>query len=197
VAPAEELVVTRKNGVLLLVAAACFGPFFVAVILFYGPWSHDWLPKLPGTREWISPPIALPQDWRADLAAQLPPVHRWSLIYAKMAACDAICAEDLTRMRQVQRALARDADRVEVVFADLGAGNPPPQIAGEPLEVRRLAGEARDQLRAALGEERLEAGSVLLADSRGDLVLSYPRDVAQRELLRDLKRLLSGTGTDQ
>jgi len=196
-APSPAGVVTRKTGVLLLVAAACFGPFVVALVLFYGPWSYDWLPKLPGSREWIAPSIALPPEWRAELAAQVPPAHRWSLIYAKIKPCDATCAGDLLRLRQVQRALARDADRVDVVFADLGAGVSPPQIAGEPpLDVRTLVGEARDELRAALGVERLEAGRVLIADSRGQLVLSYPPDIAQRELLRDLKRLLSGTGTD-
>ena len=116
---------------------------------------------------------------------------------AVLAACDAACAADLTRLRQVQKALGRDADRVDVVFADLGAGISPPQTPGEPpLEVRTLTGASRDRLRAALGAERLAMGRVLLADSRGDLVLSYPPDVAQRELLRDLKRLLSGTGTD-
>jgi hypothetical protein len=188
--------VTRKKGVLLLVAAACFGPFFVAMVLFYSPWSHDWLPQLPGSREWIAPPIALPPEWRAELAGPTPLVHRWSMIYAKMAACDAVCAEDFARLRQVQKALARDADRVAVVFADLGSGSPPPPVSGDPIEVRALAGDVRDELRAALGAQRLEAGRVLLADSRGELVLSYPPDVAQRELLRDLKRLLSGTGTD-
>jgi hypothetical protein len=195
-AHSQEVVMTRKSGVLMLVAAACFGPFLIAMVLFYGPWSHV-LPKLPGEREWIAPPIALPPEWRAELAGEPPLVRRWSLIYAKMSACDAVCAADFTRLRQVQKALARDADRVEVVFADLGAGGSPPPVPGEPPpEVRTLGGEPRDQLRAALGTQRLETGRVLLADSRGQLVLSYPPDVAQRELLRDLKRLLSGTGTD-
>jgi hypothetical protein len=195
-AQSQQVVMTRKNRTLLLVATATFGPFLIAMLLFYGPWSHD-LPQLPGAREWISPPISLPQDWRAELAAAPPLVRRWSLIYAKMTVCDMACAEDLTRLRQVQKALGRDADRVDVVFVDLGAGIKPPSMPGEPpLEVRMLTGEPRDRLSAALGAERLAMGRVLLADSRGDLVLSYPPDVAQRELLRDLKRLLSGTGTD-
>jgi hypothetical protein len=51
-------------------------------------------------------------------------------------------------------------------------------------------------LRRSLGDQRLATGRVLIADGRGQLVLSYPPEVAQRELLRDLKRLLAGTGTN-
>jgi len=39
----------------------------------------------------------------------------------------------------------------------------------------------------------LRAGRVYLADPRGNLVASYPPDVEQKELLRDLKRLLAGS----
>ena len=46
---------------------------------------------------------------------------------------------------------------------------------------------------AALGAERIGDGRVYVADPRGNVVLSYPPDVEQKELLRDLKRLLAGS----
>ncbi len=36
-------------------------------------------------------------------------------------------------------------------------------------------------------------GRVYVADPRGFVILSYPPDVEQKELLRDLKRLLAGS----
>jgi hypothetical protein len=44
----------------------------------------------------------------------------------------------------------------------------------------------------ALGPERLNLGRVLVANPRGLVIVSYPPDVEQKELLRDLKRLLTG-----
>ena len=46
---------------------------------------------------------------------------------------------------------------------------------------------------AALGAERMVDGRVYVADPRGQVILSYPPDVEQKELLRDLKRLLAGS----
>jgi hypothetical protein len=45
----------------------------------------------------------------------------------------------------------------------------------------------------ALGAERLQDGRVLVADPRGLVILIYPPDVEQKELLRDLERLLTGS----
>jgi hypothetical protein len=47
----------------------------------------------------------------------------------------------------------------------------------------------------ALGAERLAQGRVYIADPQGNVVVSYPAEVEQKELLRDLKRLLSVSGT--
>ena len=48
----------------------------------------------------------------------------------------------------------------------------------------------------ALGAQRLEVGRVYVADPRGYLIVSYPAEVEQKELLRDLKRLLSASGSN-
>jgi len=48
----------------------------------------------------------------------------------------------------------------------------------------------------ALGADRLDGGRIYVADPRGLIVVSYPADVEQKELLRDLKRLLSASGSN-
>jgi hypothetical protein len=56
-----------------------------------------------------------------------------------------------------------------------------------------LDGDVGRPVAEALGAERMEGGRVFVASPRGDVILSYPPDVEQKELLRDLKRLLTGS----
>src|SRR6188768_3793408 len=96
-----------------LVAAVCFGPFAVALFLYYGPFGQTWLPQLPGSRELLAQPIAVPPEWQDDAA-------RWQLIYARMASCEQQCAQHLARLQQVQVALGRDQDRVQRALWHVG-----------------------------------------------------------------------------
>jgi hypothetical protein len=181
------------------VALVCFGPFAAALFIYYGPLGPSWLPQLPGSRELLRDPVPLPQPWRAEGGRDGAPVgperateapDGWQLIYARMTACEQPCAEQLGRLRQVQLALGRDQARVQRAVWHVGSL--------PPLDDRELAAHALDDavgrgVVAALGAERLRAGRVLVADPRGYVILSYPADVEQKELLRDLKRLLAGS----
>jgi hypothetical protein len=176
-----------------LVGLVCVGPFAFAVALYYGPWSHEWLPRLPGTRELLTVPVALPPAWidgRADAAVGEYP---WSLIYARISACEQQCAQHLGRLLQVYLALGRDQERVRRLYLHAGAAQ---MFPDDPqLSLRRLDDEVASALLRALGAERLAQGRVYIADPQGNVVVSYPAEVEQKELLRDLKRLLSVSGT--
>lgn len=175
------------------VALVCLGPFALAYVLYYGPWQLDWLPRLPGSRELVEPPLALPADWLAGQSGAAPGSYPWSLIYVRMTPCERRCIEHLGRLRQVHLAVGRDVDRVQRVL--LHTGDPPPIPNDEPILVHRLDGDGGATLVAALGRERLEEGRVYIADPAGSLIAGYPPDVEQRELLRDLERLLSVSRT--
>lgn len=176
----------RKSLVPWLVGAVCLGPFAIALLLFYSPWQPS---QLPGSRELLAPPVATPPGWLSAGGEQ-----RWSLVYVRTTACDDPCARDLERLRQVHGALGRDVDRVQRVYLD-GADAPP--TPADPALVRLRvddgpgAGVAR-----ALDAAQLSVGRVYVADPRGNLLASYPPDVEQKELLRDLKRLLAGGGAN-
>ena len=172
-----------------LVALVCVGPFAGALLLYYGPWGVDWLPQLPGSRELLSPPVPLPESWRAP-AAEVEAAPPWQLIYARMTSCEQPCAQHLGRLLQVQLALGRDQDRVQRFVWHVGAL---PQFNDAGLTARSLEEPAGRGMVEALGAEGLGGGRVYVADPRGDVILSYPPDVEQKELLRDLKRLLAGS----
>jgi hypothetical protein len=89
----------------------------------------------------------------------------------------------------VQRALGRDQERVQRLY--LHAGSPPAGLDDPQLAAHDLAEPGAAGLAEALGAELLRDGRVFVADPQGSVILSYPVDVEQRELLRDLKRLIS------
>jgi hypothetical protein len=193
----------RRSFVPWLVALVIFGPFAVAALLYYVPPDLGWLPQLPGSRELLEPPLAAPAAWLGATPADGSGPYPWSLIYARMAACEQQCLRDIERLRQVHGALGRDADRVQRIY--LQGVEPPaiPEQSGSKdgsqdpdLLVRRLDDAQDAPIVRALGADRLRLGRVLIADPRGDLVASYPAEVEQKELLRDLKRLLSVSGTN-
>jgi hypothetical protein len=182
-----------KRSVLVpwLVALAVFGPFLAALVLYYVPEDLGWLPRLPGSRELLDPPLAAPSAW---LEAPPRSRYRWFLIYAKMSACDRPCSSTLERLRQVHAALAGDADRVQRMYWYAGAA---PDVAADPeLLLHKIDDAAGESTVRALGFDRLQVGRLYVADPRGLIVVSYPADVEQKELLRDLKRLLSASGSN-
>ncbi len=186
-----------------LVALVIFGPFAAAALLYYASPGLAWLPRLPGSRELIEPPVATPAGWLQSAPGAGSSAYRWSLIYARMAACEQQCVLDLDRLRQVHAALGRDTGRVQQVY--LHGGEPPaiPDQTGlqdgpnrPGLLTRRLDDAQGEAVVRALGADRLMLGHVYIADPSGNLIASYPADVEQKELLRDLKRLLSVSGTN-
>jgi hypothetical protein len=176
----------------------CLGPFAFALFIYYGPLGLSWLPQLPGSRELLRDPVPLPQQWRgasdveavADAEGLAEAAHPWQLIYARMTPCEQQCTQHLGRLLQVQLALGRDQARVQRAVWHVGSL---PQLDDRQLAVHTLDDAAGRGMVAALGADRLRNGRVYVADPRGDVILSYPPDVEQKELLRDLKRLLAGS----
>jgi len=173
----------HKSATPWFVALACFGPFVVALLLYYG--GAAWLPQLPGSRDLLAQPVQLPQAWRTESAA-----HPWQLIYARMSPCEQQCAQHLGRLLQVQLALGRDREQVQRVVWHVGDA---PQLSDPGLVARSLDDATGREVVAALGAEGMAQGRVYVADPQGSVILAYPAEVEQKELLRDLKRLLAGS----
>lgn len=172
---------------LWLLGALFIGPLLLAAALYYGPWDLGTLPRLEAEgRELFEPALALGP---LNLDAAEPPASasRWSLIYATTTPCDAVCVDELARLRGVHLALGRRADRVRRVLLATG------EASGAELGFERARLDANAAVLAALGAERLRDGEILIADPLGNIVLAYPPGAAQKSLLEDLKRLLEAS----
>ena len=184
---------TTRAWPLAALAALFFGPFLIAVVLYAGRDSFGGFGQLPNPdRELIANPPAVPLEplaladggaSEADWARS-----RWSLIYARIAACQDPCVAALSRLHQVYLALGGDQDRVQQVFlmpaSDVGAPVPSGFLVGV------VDAPANAGLVAVLGRDRLEQGRYFVVDPLGNLILSYPDDADQGRLLEDLERLL-------
>jgi hypothetical protein len=106
-----------------------------------------------------------------------------------MTPCEQQCAQHVARLQQVHAALGRDQDRVQRALWHVGGV---PDLDDPKLVVHALDDDVGRGVAEALGSERLSLGRVLVANPRGLVIVSYPPDVEQKELLRDLKRLLTG-----
>ena len=86
--------------------------------------------------------------------------------------------------------LGRDQDLVQRVLWHVGDL---PDFADPELVAHALDDDVGRGVAEALGDARLQDGRVFVANPRGLVIVSYPPDVEQKELLRDLKRLLTGS----
>jgi cytochrome oxidase Cu insertion factor (SCO1/SenC/PrrC family) len=175
------------------VAALFIGPLLIAIGLYAARGSFGGFAQLANPdRELIESPPALPLVGleQPDGTATGPgwSRSRWSLIYAKMSACEGRCVEALTRLHQVYQALGGDRDRVQLVF--LAPSSQVGTTAAANFLIGILDSPSGAELVRLLGPERVENGRYFVVDPLGNLILSYPADADQGRLLKDLERLL-------
>jgi cytochrome oxidase Cu insertion factor (SCO1/SenC/PrrC family) len=182
----------RSSLVPILIAAACFGPFVLALVIYYVPNDLADNQLENPERTLLAVPRPLPQvavrtagggttgsDWAR---------YRWSLIYARITPCGGHCASDLARLTEVYLALGRDGARVQRVLL---VADESFRMTGDPtLLVGYLDAERDAELVSAFGSDLLEQGRIFVVDPLGNLVMSYPPAPDQARLLEDLERLL-------
>jgi cytochrome oxidase Cu insertion factor (SCO1/SenC/PrrC family) len=174
-----------------LLALLFVGPLVLAVLLYSWRGVFGGFETLPNPdRELIDDAPSLPRiellGADGTIAATDGLRSRWSLIYARMPACDEACREALTRLNQVYLALG--TDRVQLVFlapATELQSLPSPDYLFGVLEQSNGA-----DLTGPLGRERLSEGRYVIVDPLGNFILSYPANADQGRLLEDLERLL-------
>lgn len=167
---------TRGKRTVVLVVLLFAAPLLAALVLRVTGWE----PGATGNHgELIEPPGEL-------TAGAIPEALRdhWVLVGITGSACRTDCTALADSLLRVRRALGEDGDRVKLVLA--GPERRPDFLRDAPLSIAPAA------LRDGLGTVELElaAGSVIVIDPRGFVMMRYEPGFASSGLLDDLQRLL-------
>jgi cytochrome oxidase Cu insertion factor (SCO1/SenC/PrrC family) len=187
-APADKAV---KHGRVKLLLMAAF--FAAPVLLAWLAYRFDWATGTSGNYGVLLKPAALPDaalrtlDGRALSLARLR--GKWVLVQFDESRCDAYCERKLYFMRQVRRALGRDAERVERLWVLTDAGVPSATLLAA-TEGTRVVRVASGRFLAAFPAQATPTDHIYLVDPMGNLMLRFPREPDPSRMLKDLQRLL-------
>jgi hypothetical protein len=172
---------------MLLIASVFFGPLLVATWMYYG--GH-FLPEGRSNHGALLKPIV-------NIAEKLPGSSvatkgdgLWVLIYADDRACAESCEDALYTLRQSQKMLGKDIDRLLRVFLH-GESSPDTVMLAD--EHAGLITFRDDDLSALLNNKKpaeLSAGGYFLMDPLGNLVMYFDPEIDPRDMVGDIKHLL-------
>jgi cytochrome oxidase Cu insertion factor (SCO1/SenC/PrrC family) len=136
---------------------------------------------------WISGPSANYGELIAPhpLAGPLVPLRgKWVLVTFDPAVCGAPCERKLYIVRQVRRAVGKDAERIERLWLLTDAGKPRAELLAA-IEGSHVVRADAELLKSFPGPEH-----IYLVDPLGNLMMRFPADPDPSRMIKDLQRLL-------
>jgi len=186
---------------LVLLALMFMAPAFVAWVM-HNSTEQGWRPEGTTNRgELVHParPLTLPAGMMiADTPANDFLQGKWTLLYIGDANCDAVCKENLYKMRQVRTAQNEHMRRVQQLYLVLDAAVPAALQTLLDNEYKKTAvtlvsdeqAEQIDPYFLIDGVSMQGAERVYIIDPLGNLMMLYPPDANPGGMLKDLKKLL-------
>lgn len=195
----EPVATPRSRRPFYWVLLLFFTPLIAAFVVYYG---LGWRPSgMTNKGQLISPAIPLPEVALStpDGASTDPKflTRKWTLMYVDAGECAQRCRDALLVTRQVRLLLGKDMTRVQRVFLYSGPCCDEGYFGAEQQGLVRasLDNDAGAQLLGSF--PRFDAGPVLQAqriyivDPLGNLMMSYKPHADARDVLSDIKKLLS------
>ena len=172
---------------MLLIASVFFGPLVVATIMYYG--GH-FQPEGRTNHGALLEPIIAVAEQLPDSEVIARGDGYWSLIYSESGQCGNPCEMALVTIRQSQKMLGKEMDRLKRVFLH---GESSPDTVFLADEHAGLIALREDALTALLNNKKpaeLSAGGYFLMDPLGNLVMYFEPDIDPSDMVEDIKRLL-------
>lgn len=159
--------------------------FVVPVILAGLFYTHTtWLPKRSLNHgKLLAPPLALRQLAIDPAALQ----HKWGLVYVHSGVCDSFCQQGLYNMRQIQRALGKDTQRLQRILLTVqpGPADPPLQKLLDDSQTLFWRVDA-----VVLNQVLGRPAAFYVIDPLGNIILAYSASDNPEWMLDDLKYLM-------
>lgn len=184
-----------SRATLILVLVCFFGPASIAWTLFFSGW-------VPGSTSnhgsLLKPPHRLQAPLLDETGAPLSDSElrgRWSMLLVSNGACDDLCLDRLSALRQVRLALAQNMDRARVVLVLPAGTEAPSEVLAADDDV--MAVYWTDQPAFPEGDPARDAAlSLSLVDTRGYRMMRYDEPFAPSGMLADMKKLLKISNLD-
>lgn len=191
----------NSRQALVLLGLLFMTPAFVAWVM-HNSSEQGWRPEGTTNRgSLVHParPLTLPADMMiAGQAASDYLQGKWTLLYIGDADCDAVCNENLYKMRQIRTAQNENMRRIQLLYLVRDEAIPAPLMAMLARDYKDTAVTplAADQA-AQIAPYFLIDGVAMQADERvyiidplGNLMMYYPPDADPSGMLKDLRKLL-------
>jgi hypothetical protein len=172
---------------MLLIASVFFGPLVVATAMYYGGYFQPEGRTNHGAL--LEPFVSVAEQLPGSGVVEQGDGY-WSLIYNGSGECGDDCKSALITLRQSQKMLGKEFDRIKRVFLH---GESSPDTVFLADEHAGLIATREDALRALLNNKKpveLSAGGYFLMDPLGNLVMYFEPDINPSDMVEDIKRLL-------
>lgn len=195
----------RKNRRVLLILLASFVvPFVVGDLAYRFGWYEG---GQINKGQLIDPPASFADLQAKDSSGRLVDAafakESWWLLYVLPSNCEQACRNRLYQMRQVRKALGKEAERVRQVVVLTGPVTPELEavLAEFPDFVRLQAGAVQvDSALQRAAARASQAGLLYIMDPMGWIMLAYAPEADEKasvvkaeDILQDLRKLLKGS----
>jgi hypothetical protein len=182
---------SRKRGgrlQLILIAALFLGPLLVAAWLYLD--GESLRPEGRANHGTLLEPIVNLDE--ALPGSKLPELRdgRWLLVYPYEGPCGSECRQGLYTIRQLRLMLGGEMERMGRIFLH---GETPPDtvfLANEHEGLVALEDGELSELLALRKPAEAADGGYYLVDPHGNLILYFAPDLAPRDIVADIERLL-------
>jgi len=186
---------------LVVLGLLFMAPAFVAWVM-HNSSEQGWRPEgltNRGTLVHPARPLTMPADMRHDDVSLNDFLQgKWTLLYIGDADCNAVCQENLYKLRQIRIAQNENMNRVQTLFlvtVDSLPGDLDTFLEEEHMEtaVVALTAAQAEQIAAdfRINDVPMQgAERTYIIDPLGNLMMYYQADADARGMLLDLKKLL-------
>jgi len=172
---------------MLLIASVFFGPLAVATWMYYG--GHFQPEGRTNHGALIKPIVNVAEELPGSDVAMKGDGY-WVLIYADENACAERCKDALYTLRQSQKMLGKEMDRLKRVFLHGESSPDTVMLADEHTGLITLRDDGLSALLNNKKSAELSAGGYFLMDPLGNLVMYFEPEIDPRDMVTDIKRLL-------
>lgn len=187
--------------IFIILAVIFIGPMIAAWALYFG--NEPWLvSKTINHGQLVQPPLNFSQlkitaldNAKMDTSSFQ---NQWLIMYITPVSCDAVCQNNLYKMRQVWIALGKDQDRVQRLLVIIADNQPITldkkmldQYAGTFYAKASVTDIKQFFAPVSLRDIIPQQGVLCLVDPHANLMMVYKPDADPEGLLKDLTRLLN------